>query len=827
MAFPPSNPSDLSHNLAQPMHGTPGTSDMPSGQVATPTLKESVDSVKTQRAHQKTHTVLLVLGWIGVLIFCLAIYNTLVFHSLQRTIRDNSLSSAIMVASQISMKLNTGLRFGKQLDNYYGLQGVVDNAAAAFTSYEGMAVLLADGSSVYSLGAVPRREGGETRANGVVVIKDGSSLVAASPVVDKAGTVKGYSVVSVSSLELEATLWPMMRDQMKGQVIIMVIALFLLVVFLHILYRTETAVRFRKSGLGALCILSFVLVMCSNAVLTVQTYATYSRQISQTNADHLGSVVGRDISRLLLVGVPLGQMSNVNQYLEKIAATYDNRVVLELVAPDGRRMGGSHASSTEVLSDSQRKIFLSDTKSEEQGALAWSVGVSVARAAWIQTVMEFCLNMLTVAVVALIFMVEMFLLFSKYCECRNTGINLKNMTQPRRSELVRPLMFMIVMAVDLSISFIPLRMAELVGKGGITRDVLLGLPISVEMGMTGFSVVLAGTWMKRKGAVPPMTTGIAFIALGYLGSMLAASPMHFVVARGFAGVGYGFCILSAQAYTVRHGQLSHMFAGVYAGSLCGSAMGGILAEQLGYGPVFLFSTFLLVCTVAVPFFLLRNDAETHHRAEKTTPMSFYAMRRLLGSPQLMGFTLLSLVPCAFLGIGFLNYFLPVYLNNAGIPQSDVGRVFMLFCLVFVYAGPPIGTMAHKGQNKRLMVCIGGVLAAGAVLCFAILPPLPASLCGAVLLGLSTCCTVPGQSEFLLQMDIAKAIGVEQTMALLNALERVGQMLGPLCIGAAITVFGVSQSVIWGGVAFLGMALLFFVYDSLVASKSARTIAEVK
>ena len=119
---------------------------------------------------------------------------------------------------------------------------------------------------------------------------------------------------------------------------------------------------------------------------------------------------------------------------------------------------------------------------------------------------------------------------------------------------------------DMTISFIPLRMAELTTTSILPRDVLLGLPISAEMGMTGLSVLIAGTWMKRKGARPPLMTGIICMALGYLASMLAWTPWLFIAARALVGLGYGLSLLTAQAYTVRDGKLADMFAGVYAGS---------------------------------------------------------------------------------------------------------------------------------------------------------------------------------------------------------------------------------------------------------------------
>ena len=184
------------------------------------------------------------------------------------------------------------------------------------------------------------------------------------------------------------------------------------------------------------------------------------------------------------------------------------------------------------------------------------------------------LDILTLVIIALIFMVELFLLISRGTEARSSGL-----THARCSDLFRPLMFAFILAMDMSVSFIPLRMAELTPSGVFSRDLVLGLPISAEMGMTGISVLIAGAWMKRHGPRPPLLTGIACMAIGYLGSMLAATPWQFIAARAAVGLGYGLSLLAAQAHTVKDGKLADMFAGVYAGSLCGSALGAMLAER--------------------------------------------------------------------------------------------------------------------------------------------------------------------------------------------------------------------------------------------------------
>lgn len=371
-------------------------------------------------------------------------------------------------------------------------------------------------------------------------------------------------------------------------------------------------------------------------------------------------------------------------------------------------------------------------------------------------------------------------------------------------------MFVFILAMDMTISFIPLRMAELTTSGMLPRDVLLGLPISAEMGMTGLSVLIAGTWMKRKGARPPLMTGIICMALGYLASMLAWNPWLFIAARALVGLGYGLSLLTAQAYTVRDGRLADMFAGVYAGSLCGSALGAMLAERLGYGPVFVISAVILACLALVPLRLLRGREEQADAREEAPAarLTLTQVRRLLTDRRFLAFILLALLPSALLCVGFLNYFLPVFLKQADVAQSNIGRIYMLNCLIVIYSGPLFARLVGSSLYKGPLLFWAGILSALSVACFCVLPPLPASVAGSILLGLATGLNIPAQSEFLLELDIARAIGVDQAMSLLDALQRVGQVIGPVCVGAVMAIMSVDDAARWAGLALTGISLLF-------------------
>lgn len=159
-------------------------------------------------------------------------------------------------------------------------------------------------------------------------------------------------------------------------------------------------------------------------------------------------------------------------------------------------------------------------------------------------------------------------------------------------------------------------------------------------------------------------------------------------------------------------------------------------------------------------------------------------------------------------MGFLNYFLPVFLKQADVAQSNIGRIYMLNCLIVIYSGPLFARLVGNSLRKGPLLFWAGILSALSVACFCFLPPLPASVAGSILLGLATGLNIPAQSEFLLELDIARAIGVDQAMSLLDALQRVGQVIGPVCVGAVMAIMSVDDAARWAGIILVAISLLF-------------------
>ncbi len=784
-----------------------------------------------QAGHNKANraNAVALAGWAAVLVCSLLIYDALLFSSLNREVWSDVQASARVAADNLRLNVATGVRFGKKLESYRGLDKLLIHAGEA--AGMPLAALDAQGNVILSHGGFPSSAFHTGRVleekNGVTLREDESGRTIIVPVNGRDGKSAGYLGARIERAPLDAELFSMFKKQLAAQGAVSLAGVLLLAGLLAAAGRgrTENAPHSISRSTRISGIAVFLLVMLANGALALHAVSSRYTDSLEQDAGRTGALLTEALNRLLLVGVSFERMDSIDAYLSGIAAAHKGTIALEILNPQGFRVAGSMQEGAALLPGARNFPLLAARErtsgsvsglNPEKDSASWALRVSIVRAPWLERLRATALDMLTMVAVSLIFMVELFLLLTRGMELireekEASGVP-ANLQAGRsgRSGLLRPLVFFMLFAMDMSISFIPLRMAELVPAGNLSRDMLLGLPISAEMGMTGISVLLAGIWIKRRGARPPLMTGLALVGLGYLGSMLASAPWHFVAARAVVGLGYGLALLTAQAYTVKDGMLADMFAGVYAGSLCGSAMGAMLAERFGYTPVFLLSAVILLCLVPLPRLLLQGGRKDEANSSSSAKITFGQIRRLLGDRRFLAFVLLSLVPSAMLCVGFLNYFLPIYLKSAGTAQSDIGRIYMLNCLLVIYSGPPLSRLVIKSRSKAGMVCAAGIISALALLGLAILPPLPATLIGAMLVGLATGLNIPAQSEYLLQQDIAKAIGVDQSMGLLDALQRVGQVLGPLCTGAALIAMSVDEAAKIIGAGFIVISLAFLV-----------------
>ena len=345
----------------------------------------------------------------------------------------------------------------------------------------------------------------------------------------------------------------------------------------------------------------------------------------------------------------------------------------------------------------------------------------------------------------------------------------------------------------------------------------MGLPISVEMFFAGTMVLVSGVWTDRRGWFEPFFVGAVLACAGYVYSGLAPNALQFILSRGLVGMGYGLALMAAEGFVVantgpgnRAQGITHLFAGVYAGSLCGGAAGAMMADRLGFRPVFLASAVLMLLMMAVVFLVLRGTFRrpVHEAGVPVETISLAKVRRFMFDRNVLGLLLMNIMPGALILVGFINFLIPVYLNRIGTNQSDIGRVLMIYGVCLIYVAPTISRFVDRSGNKKMYIFLSGVIGALGLTGYYFQGGLVATGLAALLLGISSSFGFAAQNAFALNLKVTHEAGHGVAMGISNAIERVGQVLGPLALGWIIVSFGMEKGIASAGVLYLSVSVLF-------------------
>lgn len=337
-----------------------------------------------------------------------------------------------------------------------------------------------------------------------------------------------------------------------------------------------------------------------------------------TVAEQLGRHLGGELDHLLDLGLGLNQLPPVTEHMAALQRFLPEAQGLAILDAEGTRLHAADARGG--LDDENWQRVKETSLTTDVPFKAGVVRVLISSKSVAANIRAITLDTLTMTVVAILFLMEL--------------VNLLVMREKRRrlddptplstsAGFMRPIIFVCMFAISLSLSFVPLRLGELSPDLlGLPADVVMSLPVSFEMLMVGLAIMLGGFWSERSGWRPLLLTGVSLVTLGNLASGLSEDPFLYIASRGMAGAGYGLLNLSAQLFVLAHsrpdqraGNLATVFAGLFAGVLCGSASGGLIADRLGYAGAFQVAAALMLVTGIVLWRTLpREHAPTRKAA---------------------------------------------------------------------------------------------------------------------------------------------------------------------------------------------------------------------
>ncbi|GEM_PF-473104 len=389
---------------------------------------------------------------------------------------------------------------------------------------------------------------------------------------------------------------------------------------------------------------------------------------------------------------------------------------------------------------------------------------------------------------------------------------------------VRLAFFILIFADSLCYSFLPVLARDL--HAGSGARLAASLPVSL------FWMVVAAAQLAaprlpheyRKGA---LLVGTLVLAIGLEGCASADTLTVLILWRALCGIGVGLGMALAQDYMLSglSGQGRTYAAALYlatyfAGAVCGTSIGSVIAGQAGYRVTLLLAAGLSLIA------LLPASWAGAPAAPAALPVSAAEapgpLRRLARNGRFLSVVLLAAIPSRFLMSAFLYYLIPLHLAEIGTSRSEIARVIMIYSLVMALAGPPLGQLADRVGRPFPLVVAGMLMSAAAPLLGALMPtPLGIGI-ALGLLGTAHAFGLSSQVALLLNVTAEECgqLGNAAVVGLYRVSERIGTVAGPLLVALIVTRWDYPGGMIGIGALVLAAALLLLMTFSL-AGLSAR------
>lgn len=586
-------------------------------------------------------------------------------------------------------------------------------------------------------------------------------------------------------------------------------------------------------------VFDFVLIMlisllCSLLINTI----IFERQILEASADNAREVTAEIASELSdrLARRKIGVPSGARKFdFSDSFSLFDNFEAITLTDSSGKTVfrhqpDRSRSSPIESLAQIVVIGHLPEEKfsvSEKLNGLKLKNGsdvmaiIRVSKEDIFRNSVTVLITGITILLITVLVMVECLLLYLHMLGKRRP----KKDHSPRYElGFVRPAMFLFLFAIDLSMSFLPLHMqsfdAELFG---LSRDIVLGLPISAEFLCVGIFLLIAGVWMDRRGWHEPFFVGLFVVGIGTLCSWATDSASIFILSRALVGVGYGLTLMSAQGLVISFGGVdgrargfASLFAGLYSGSICGAAAGAILAERFGYGKVFLFGVVIVLILIAFSWNFMRSAIVRPGRvsepaAKSRQPIKLLPLLKFIGNPVFIALNFLSSLPASIAVAGFLHFFTPVYLDQIGVRDSTIGQVLILYGICLIYFGPPIGRMIDRSESKKYYMIVGGLLGGLAFATFNTEFGIFSIILSVFLLGLSSSFVLSSQSTLVLELKGSRELGEGTALGIFRSISRIGQVVGPIIFGWILLSGELTDVINYLGFSYIGAMLILALF----------------
>jgi predicted MFS family arabinose efflux permease len=792
----------------------------------------------------------LFIGAFLLLVFALGFNAMLTLSSLEQLYIESFVSQYSTVGKDLQRRLEKSLSFGKSIEKFVGMDELLketnENLKKIGDENKGLndvsvSVAVSDGQILYSTDETlkntirPQTKTFKT-ASQYTKYKNRYIIplaVSSSLKKEQAATIL-ISFDEKPITRLFRTV--LIRNCKRITAIIAGASLFLLLSFMLILRNSDSR-NFSKTKISIVMLIIIGISQMIFTGLNTNSFADYYLQISRDKITLLGNLLKQNIEYLLNKGIRADKLIKMDAMLgELIAAApeLDNIIIADVrgnqLYAASKNNGNFDFQNKNIKalsrleSDPDYSISLrfqrTEDSSPESEYYRGKIFANISKEVLFSRLKEIALDSLTIVVISFLFFFEMMILIFQLIQSHSTILSTEKTTH--YSE-IRPAAFVFLFATFIGSSFLPMYTGELYRNSkailGLSEKIMMGLPLCSEMLFVGLAIIAGGLIIDKKGWHVAFFVG-AFISV--IGSVLSGIPddvVEFIIYRGILGFGYGLAWLSFQGYVISSSEdsnrgkgLSNLVAGIFSGSICGGAVGGMLSERIGYAAVFFIGAFLIIISIILVIVFMKgkdslkkNKLRLQHESISLTPS---LILKFIFDRNIFSTLIFSSIPASLCFVSVMYYFTPLYLRSINTSQANIGRVLMVYGLFMIFIAPFITSRLARSPHQRAYITLSGFIGGVGLMSFVLFKGFFAVFLVILMLSLSNSIGFTLRVVHILNTKDAKVLGEGKALGIYRSSERIGQIIGPLVFGVIISHVGFENGIISIGAVYLILTLLF-------------------
>ncbi|MGE0083798.1 MAG: MFS transporter [Desulfococcaceae bacterium] len=741
-------------------------------------------------------------------------------------IYTSSLISVYEAAGKnLKRKTEQSLRFGKPLDKFQGMDALLAEVLEKKAEISYVAVGTPAGNILYhtdpeQIGKtfpypVPEFAKGQT----AVTKPDKGMYLTFLQLLNRADEPAGIVLLSFSREGIYKRLSRMGVENIKAVAYVTGGTSLLLIGLLAFFIRGDLLkhTRFR------IFVIAMGMIVAGQLVYSFINLRAFQKSHLETVATkflNLAEFLKDDMENVLNLKIPLSRLMKLENTLKEIADVTPELAFIEVADMDRNVLYCADHASMKKFEPEERKAdesaeTLMPVFYQKENRQVGTIGMKISPEVMKGKSREILLDMITVILTSLLIAFEVLIFSLK----RSTAyVQHENHIIPY--SYIRPVIFLFIMADGFCTSFFPMY-ADMLYQPlwGLSREVMTGLPISVYMLSVVFSMPLAGNWSDRAGWYKPLMIGIFANASGLILTAMAQNMLQLLLFRALTAAGFGIVFIAGQRFVAEYTDSQKRSAGIasfvaafFAGSVCGTVMGGMLADRIGYRNVFFFSGMISLTALLCSLYIFKNEScESERKTKGTFP--FRELFKVLKDPEFFSIVFLQAIPAKIILIGCLFYLVPLYLKSLQVLQSDIGRVLMSYDVAIVFLGYFFSKYLDKERHRRYYIFAGGMLTGLSMICFYTGyadSGFFAILLLVIAIGISHTFSISSQMAVITETKIIKEIGTGTGMGVFRFWERLGNVAGPLLAGFLIVKLGYSETFAVLGIMSVICSLLYLV-----------------